>query len=79
MVIIFFSGCSTKTEYVYIKTQCPKIEVPPKVGPIEIKVVDGCICNEYKDNIIRGIRKLRSKENYYDTNVSHYNDNFTKE
>lgn len=86
MVIIFFSGCTTKTEYIYVETRCPKIKILPKVLPINILVestmlkdgnTSNCICGKYKDNVFNGINQLRSSENYYENNIRNYNEKFT--
>lgn len=88
MVIISFSGCTAKTEYIYIEAQCPNIEVLPKVKPIDIEVKtiefkDGnfssCICDNYKDNVFNGITLFRSTENYYIEQLTRYNKEFANE
>ena len=88
MAIISFSGCTTKTEYIYIKTQCPRIKVLPKVIPINVEVKtielkDGnfssCICDDYKDSVFNGITLLRSTENYYTEQLTRYNKEFANE
>ena len=80
MVIILFSltGCVQK-EYIYLEAQCPRLEVLPKVTPIDVNVSGGCVCDANLSSLLNGASKLRDSENYYMEQLTKYNKEFVDE
>jgi len=67
-----------KPDTVYIEGKCPSINVLKPVPVIDINVTNNCICDESLQNAFIGIKKLRKAEDYYRTQISDYNEVFTK-
>ena len=72
-----FTGCSTRTEYVFVEAKCPKIEVLQRVDDINGSFVGECLCGDQLYDLMIGTSQLRKSETYYIDEITKYNEEFT--
>ena len=66
------TGCVEK--YIYVKAECPHIEVLTVVGPLNGDIdANGSIHEPHTTELLKGCSDLRKSETYYFEQVSAYN------
>ena len=69
-VLLLFTGCST-TEYVYLESKIPKIELMTKVPTVSGQRDDfNCVCDSQLDDLLNTTAELRFSEEYYEQEVT---------